>query len=132
MSFLKKHREWFVSAGAGLLIAAAVILFERSDYDQSVLLRMLCDGAFVAGIFLTGFGALIMVAAEGGFDAMGFAIHTLLRKFSPRKDRFASRQTYSEYKAARHTKKRPNVKCVLLTGLAYIALAGVLLALYYR
>ncbi len=132
MSFFRRNRPWFVSAGAGLLIGAAVAAFQWNSYEAPTPLRMLCDGAFVAGIFLTCFGALALVSAEGAFDPMGFAMHTLLRKFSPRKDRFESRLTYEEYKARRREKDRPDVRCVLFTGLGYLALAGVLLALYYR
>lgn len=132
MSFFRRHLEWFVTAAVGLAIAGAVIAYEHGNYAHPVLLRMLCDGAFVAGIFLAGFGALALAGAQGAFDAMGFAVHTVLRKFSPRKDRFESRQTYAQYKAARREKKSGDVKCVLIVGLWYLALAAVLLALYYR
>ena len=132
MSFFRRHLEWFVCAAVGLVIAGLVIAYERGNYEDPTLVRVLCDGAFVAGIFLACFGALALVGAQGAFDAMGFAVHTLVRKFSPRKDRFESRQTYAEYKAARREKKTADVKCVLVVGAGYLALAAVLLAFYYR
>lgn len=132
MSFFRRHLEWFVTAAVGFIIAGAVIAYEHGNYTDPAPLRMLCDGAFTAGIFLAGFGALALAGAQGAFDAAGFAVHTLLRKFSPRKDRFESRQTYAEYKAARREKKSADIKCVLIVGLGYLALAAVLLALYYR
>ena len=132
MRFVRRHLEWFVSAGVGLVLLVAVSAFEWFNYeDQPTLLRMLCDGAFVAGALLTCFGAMVLVAAEGAFDAMGYAVHLLVRKFSPRKDRFASRITYLEYKARRKEKKRPSVQCVLVIGVAYLVLDGIFLALYY-
>lgn len=132
MSFFRRHLEWFVSAAVGLAIAGAVIAYEHGNYQDPTLLRMLCDGAFTAGIFLVCFGALALVGARGAFDAMGFAVRTLVRKFSQRKDRPASRQTYAEYRAARRERPSPDVRCVLVTGAGYLALAAALLALYYR
>ena len=131
MDFLKKHLEWFVSAAAGLVLCAGVIAFEAENYDDPGVLRMLCDGTFVAGILLACFGGLVLVSAGGAFDAMGFAVHTLLRKFSPRKDRFNSRMTYVEFAERRREKKRKNPGCLLFTGLAFLAAAVLCLTLYY-
>ena len=132
MSFFRRHLEWFVTAAVGLAVAGAVVAYEHGNYADPSVLRMLCDGAFVAGVMLACFGALALVSAGGAFDVMGFAVHTLVRKFSPRKDRFESRLTYAEYKQQRRTKKTMDVKCVLCTGVAYLALAFLLLGLYYR
>ena len=131
MDWLKKYLEWFVSAAVGALICAGVVAFEAANYESPVLLRMLCDGAFISGVLLTGFGALVLVGAEGAFDAMGFIVHTLVRKFSPRKDRFRSRMTYLAYKEQRREKPRRDLKCVFVTGVAFLAVAGLCLALYY-
>ena len=131
MDFLKRHLEWFVSAAVGVVICACVVAFEAENYDHAGVLRMLCDGTFVAGIVLTGFGGLVLVSAGGAFDAMGFAVHTLLRKFSPRKDRFDSRMTYVEFTERRWEIKRKDPKCILLTGVAFLLAAVVCLVLYY-
>lgn len=131
MDFLKKHIEWFASAAAGLVICVCVIAFEAENYDDPGVLRMLCDAAFVAGILLTGFGGLVLVSAGGAFDAIRFAVHTLLRKFSPRKDRFNSRMTYAEFVERRREHRRKDPKCILLTGVAFLAAAVLCLMLYY-
>ena len=130
MDFLKKHLEWFVSAAVGLVVCALVIGFEAENYESPGVLRMLCDGTFVAGILLAGFGGLVLVSAGGAFDAMGFAVHTLLRKFSPRKDRFNSRMTYVEFVERRREKKRKDPRCILLTGLVFLVAAVLFLVLY--
>ncbi len=131
MNFLRRYRAWFVTAAVGLAIAGGVVAFEYGNYEDPTALRMLCDGAFVAGVILACFGALALVGSGGAFDAMGFAVRTLLRKFSLRKDRFESRLTYGEYKAMRRERKGADVKCVLFVGVAYLALAAALLGLYY-
>lgn len=131
MDFLKRHLEWFVSAAVGIVICASVVAFEAGNYDHPSVLRMLCDGTFVAGITLACFGGLVLVSAGGAFDAMGFAVHTLLRKFSPRKDRFDSRMTYVEFAERRREIKRKDPKCILLTGTAFLLAAVVCLVLYY-
>lgn len=126
----RNYVGWLVCAAAALAVCAAVVLYERSYADWS-LVRMISDGFFVAGVILVGLGVLIWVANFGGFNALGYGWYLLVRKLSASRARFEERLSYLEY-VQQHREKSKNPTCILGTGLICIAAAGVFLYLYWR
>lgn len=121
--------RWLICLVVALLICVAVILYEMEN-TQWELVRMLCDGCFVSGILLTGFGLLAWIASFHGFAALGYAWYLLTRAMSPSKARFEERLSYLEY-VQTHSKKKSS-KCVLVTGVVFLALSLVFLWFYYQ
>ena len=91
------------------------------------LLRALCDGFFVGGMLLFGYGCLLYARNEGIFDGLTYSFHSL----------FASRnlagekqvKKYSEYKEEKKA-KRKSAKSELVSGLFYTVISFILLAVY--
>ena len=121
------YAGWLVCAAAALAICAAVVRYERG-YAEWGLARMISDGFFVAGVMLSGLGALVWVANFGGFTALGYGWYLLVRKLSASRAKFEERLSYLEYVRQRR-EKRKNPACILGTGLVCIAAAGVFLYL---
>ena len=123
----RKWAGWLICAAAAAGICAAVVGYERSYADWS-LVRMVCDGCFVAGVLLLGLGALVWVANFGGFTALGYGWYLLVRKLSFSRTKFEGRMSYLEY-VQQHGQKTKSPVCMLVTGSACIAAASVLLYL---
>jgi hypothetical protein len=107
-----------------LAVGGLVIWYETRffEWDRAGTLRMISDGLFVPGIFLTCFGVMLLVADAGGFDALGFLGHSMVSIFSPRKNKFEARMNYLEYKMERQKKRIEHGKPPV-----YIPLIGVVL-----
>ena len=122
-----RYGGWLACAAAAAGLCAAVVAFERS-YAEWGLVRMICDGCFVAGVVLLGLGALVWVANFGGFTALGYGWYLLVRKLSFSRAKFEGRMSYLEY-VRQHGQKAKNPVCLLVLGLVCIAAAGGLLCL---
>lgn len=130
----KKHgaRKYIVTAMVGLALAMAVMGI-RGGYgatDQALLLQALCDACFVAGILLVCVGLLIFVAGDGMFDMLGYGVRKLLRLVLPQEKQDQFPKTFYDYREMKHGGGKAPFGYLLLVGLGYILLAGVLLAMY--
>lgn len=130
--FWKKYGGWLVSAVFAMAVSAVVILYEREYYEwnRMGIARMLSDGCFVSGVLLTGAGILMLVSGFGGFDALSYAGHLLLRKFSPFREKFEARASYLEFLRERKKKKK-NPGCILGTGVACLLCSAAWLLVYH-
>ena len=123
----RKYGGWLACAAAAVGICAMVVLYERSYADWG-LVRMFCDGCFVAGVMLLGLGALVWVANFDGFTALGYSWYLLTRRFSFSNAKFEERMSYLEY-VQKHRQKTKSPVCMTVMGLVCIAAASVLLFL---
>ncbi len=124
----RKLREWLVCFAVALAICAIVILYEHETMEWSVA-RMVCDGCFVSGVILAGFGVLVWVASFGGFNAIGYGVYLLTRIFSPSRARFEERMSYLEYCQSREKKDKMPI-CILVTGVVFLAVSAIWLLIY--
>ena len=128
---IKKRKDLLITALVGLVINALVVLVsKRRDYEW---IHCLCDGFFVSGGLLLCVGGLKFCRNGGTFDMMAYGINSMLkitfpwaRSNSPleRKD-----EDFADYKE-RKAKKRKPAKNLVLVGLVYLAIAGILMAVY--
>ncbi len=110
----------------GAIICAVVALLGRSR-GQSIA-RVLCDGTFVAAVFLLGIGGLTFARNKGTFDVAGYGIKTVLETTLPflRSDKKETLIEYRERKAA----ERKSPRTILICGSIYFVLSLIFLLAY--
>ena len=119
-------RSFLGSMVAGAAVAAAVFFLNMSrEYG---VLRCLCDGTFVAAVFLLGIGGLKAARNKGTFDVAGFGVRHVVDITIPalRREEKEDLRQYRERKAL----ERKSSVGLLLADLVYLALAVVTLVIY--
>lgn len=131
MNRLKKYVKWLVCAVVGLAICVTVVLKERAENGTYDLFHLLSDGCYVAGVALAGVGALVWISSVGGFSALGYAVYLIKRKKFSSNAKFEARLSYLDYKLS-YGEKKKGFSCMLISGLIFIAAAGVFLILHMQ
>lgn len=116
-----------------LIISAA--LFTGAVFLRGVLkaegaadvLRCFSDAAFVAGVVMLVAGGLMWTADQGVADGLGYGASLIFRKRGRNFEE--NRESYSEYKERKHTKKIRVAEFIICGGV-FIALALALLIPY--
>ena len=124
-AFLKKL---LVNTGIGLILALAVVLsqgvFGASGSD---VLRIVCDGFFVAGVLLLASGLLKWISNEGGMDGLNYAFKVAVARI--KRDYEGSRKSFGDYREERE-QKATSALPLILSGVIHVAIAVVFLAIY--
>jgi hypothetical protein len=128
IEFIKKKKGLVVTLLIGVVAAVLVIVYESSllEWNRTNVLRMVSDGLFVPGMFISCAGLLTLVATEGGFDGISYLMQSLVWNFSPRSHRFKDRKSYLDYKKEKQKKRtedgRPP-RYILITGVCFLLLS---------
>lgn len=131
-SFLKKAVPYFVSAVVGMVVFTIIVCTKKIwNYDDGKqVLRILSDAFFVPGVILAGVGLLIFASNGGAFDMLSYAFIRFCDLF--RRDvRNKKYKDFYEYREAKKDKKR-GMAFMLIVGVIFIALAGIMLIAYYQ
>lgn len=122
-----------ITGAAALVMAFAAAELRGFAWQQASNLqaRYLSDGFFVAGLVLTGLGALVWISTTGFFDIFSYGFKSLLVLFSPLR-RPSEHQHYYDYKQEKDAKRGKPLYFLLIVGVACLALSVILLALYYN
>lgn len=121
-----------------LLAALGIAWYEISQYGGGYVnwMRFLCDGFFVAGIFLLCFGAMVWISQAGGFHGISYLFYSVGYMFSASKNRFNKRKNFFEYKMEKMAKEADKNKSlqhhILIAGAVSFAVAIVFLVLFYQ
>lgn len=116
-----------VIAGAivAIYLAASGYFVTSNPKTQSSLLS---NAFFIPGVLLAGAGLLVMIANEGTFNFLSYALQTLLsRFFHNMKTAGMDYGTYCEFKSSKN--KTPYL-FLLLTGFAFIVVGGIFMGVY--
>lgn len=119
-------RDLLTNLITGAVIALAVFFLNLSRAYG--VLRCVCDGLFVAAVFLLGIGGIKAARNKGSFDIAGFGLRTVVDTAIPafRREEKEDIQQYRERKA----QERKSSVGMLLAGVIYLALSLVALAVY--
>lgn len=131
-SFLKKAVPYAVSAVVGMVVFTIIVCTKKIwNYDDGKqVLRILSDAFFVPGVILAGVGLLIFASNGGAFDMLSYAFIRFFDLF--RRDvRNKKYKDFYEYREAKKDKKR-GMAFMLIVGVIFIALAGIMLIAYYQ
>ena len=128
---MKSLRKYLITIAAGLLGAFAIAYSKDifSVTDPATLYHILCDSFFVMGVVLTGFGLLIFSTNEGTFDMLVYGVSSFVDIF--RRTSRKKYDTFYDYRAA-HQEKKVKFGFMLICGLAFLAVAGVMYLLYSK
>jgi hypothetical protein len=116
-------------AGGAVIGVVAVVLELELGYP---LIHLLSDGFFVAAVMLLGIGGITAARNAGCFDLMGYSMKTLFGLMTPgsRLGDPSERETFVDYKEKKAEKRRSPAP-MLLAGVIYLILAGIMLAIYF-
>ena len=131
-SFLKKAVPYVVSAVVGMVVFTIIVCTKKIwNYDDGKqVLRILSDAFFVPGVILAGVELLIFASNGGAFDMLSYAFIRFCDLF--RRDvRNKKYKDFYEYREAKKDKKR-GMAFMLIVGVIFIALAGIMLIAYYQ
>ena len=129
----KRWPQYLASALIGLALSLAVA-FARGLSSGAGIARnaaSLSDGFFVAGLLMTGVGALVLVASTDFFDIFTYGFKSLLVLFTPLK-KPREHMTFFDYKQERAGRRGGKQFFLLFTGLAFLLLALACLWVYYN
>ncbi len=129
---MKTVYKYLITAAVGVVLTFIVLLIKDVFHlSQTVdVMKALCDGFFVSGVLIACFGGLVFASNGGVFDMITYGIKHLFWVF---KKNPADRKykDFYEYREAMKEKKR-SFGYMVITGLAYIAVSLIFLALYYN
>ena len=136
-----KRRALAYLIAAALAVAIALLCvsmeMENGQADAALTVSFFSDGFFLSAVLYLGCGLLTFIAEAGNFYGLQFLGYTLVRVFSPRKERFEDRKDYFTYcmekKAKQAEKGKSSVKWVMLhVGLVCLAASAILALVFYR
>lgn len=122
--------------GAAVLLAGGMawLALELRDYTgtepPTERYRMLCDAFTIPGVTLTMISALIALANEGSFTGVGYIMSYLFSRLIPGPG--GGRESYADYLERKSALRVRGYGFILHVGLAFLAVAGVYLALFYK
>lgn len=130
---LKKALQYIITAAIGIVLAI-IIMFARYQIhtapDVKTAMQALSDSFFVPGVCIAGVGLLIFASNGGVFDMLAYAVRWFFVRF--KRDINARKyKDYYEYREAKKEEKR-SFAFMLIVGLAFIALAGIFIIVYYN
>ena len=123
------RKKLLILAGVGLALVLLVIFTQGITRAAGIkdVLRLLCDGFFVAGALLLGTGGLVWGHAGGVTDGLGFSMKTFLSLKWKRVGDY--KESFSDYRARREA-RCGDPKPYFLIGGGYFLLALLLFAAY--
>ena len=129
LKFLKSQ-DFVVSFISGAVIAIAIILITDRQLGWE---SALCDGFFVAGVLILGSGGLKFVRNQGQFDVITYGVsHWFTNRWSglsPMSQEHRD-EDLAEYKE-RKREERKSPLGLVIAGVIYLVLAGIMLLFYY-
>ena len=135
-------RRWpayLIATALAVVIALLCVSMEleNGEADAAMRVSFFSDGFFLSAVMYMGCGLLTFIAEAGNFYGLQFLGYTLVRVFSPRKERFEDRKDYFTYctekKAKQAEKGKSSVKWVMLhVGRVCLAASVLCAAVYYR
>lgn len=130
---------YLIATALAVVIALLCVSMEleNGEADAAMRVSFFSDGFFLSAVMYMGCGLLTFIAEAGNFYGLQFLGYTLVRVFSPRKERFEDRKDYFTYctekKAKQAEKGKSSVKWVMLhVGLVCLAASVLCAAVYYR
>ena len=122
----EKVRDFLIHLATGLVIAVAVFALNMSrEYG---VLRCLCDGSFVAAVYLLCIGCIKAARNRGSFDVAGYGVHSVAEMVIPMLRR-EEKEDMMQYRERKARERKPS-GTMLLAGLVYLLLAVVALVIY--
>ncbi|MGN0746771.1 MAG: hypothetical protein ACI4ML_08860 [Aristaeellaceae bacterium] len=135
----RRALAYLIATALAVVIALLCVSMELDSGEAGMALTVsyFSDGFFLSAVMYMGCGLLTFIAEAGNFYGLQFLGYTLVRVFSPRKERFEDRKDYFTYctekKAKQAEKGKSSIKWVMLhVGLGCLALSAIFALVFYR
>ena len=126
-ALLIKYITCFTIAISITLIVIAIGGFFTDDIRVNI--QLLADGFFTSGILFTLTSGMLYVINEGIFIGIGYVFKNVLLSFLP--NGRAKQELYANYYERKiNDKKLSNDLCILVTGLIFLVLSIVFVAIW--
>ena len=123
--------KFLICFGVGLVVAVALLFIKGvfSAETAKETFMILSDAFFFAGAMLLIVAGLVWASDNGVSDGIGYSFSKLfnLRK----RDYEDHKESYSEYKERKHTKKSSIVE-FLISGMNFVAISVVFFVIYLQ
>ena len=126
-------RDVLIPLGVGIVLGIITFWVKGgfSAGTPEAFWQALCDAMTVPGLLLTCIGLLSVVSGEGAFDGLNFSVRKAFGQILREERRSAMPKTFYDYVSAKRENRRKKPPAQLYTGLVFLALAAVSLAVYY-
>lgn len=130
---MAKVKPYLITILTGIGISVIVFIYERPMFGTSLkmVLHSICDGFFVSGILIAGYGLLAVVANAGNFHGLTYLGKLMVTKLRHKVGEEELTRSYYDYVKSKEEKKR-SVKFLMLVGIGYLVLSIVVLVLYQQ
>ena len=126
---MKTWKKYAITLLVGALLTLG-IAYAKDVFHQTEpvkVFHILCDAFFVSGTLITSAGLLVFSTNEGTFDMLVYGMQSFVNLFRPK---YAKKyETFYDYREAHSEKKLPFLFLVL-SGLIYLAISGVMYYCY--
>ena len=113
-------------------LIAVLVIWSKGFFTQSVSvnIQILSDAFFVSGVLMTLFAGMLYVSSEGALIGIGFVLRNVVLTFIPMGR--AKHERYADYRERKLSEaKKHNDRCILLTGLFFLAIGTVFTVIWY-
>ena len=139
---MKRKKNWLSYLIAIVLALVSALLcvlleLEAGENSPAMLVQYISNGFFLSAVLFLGCGILTFIAEAGNFYGLQYLGYTLVRVFSPRKERLDDRKDYFTYcteKQAKQTEKgKSSAKWIMLfVGLGCLVLSASFAFVFYQ
>lgn len=104
--------------------------FTETEIEGKVLVA--ADSFTAIGLLFTGFGLLIWISSTGVFDMLGYAMKKGAHALIPGLVKFEAEDFYEYKMVLKDKKKNASYNAILRVGLIVLAIAVVLVVVWYK
>lgn len=125
-------RDVLIPLGVGFALGIATFAVKGgfSAGDAEAFWGAVCDATAVPGLLLTCLGLFPVVSEQGVFDGLDFSVRKAFGQIFNEERRNAMPKTFYDYVTQKREKQRDKPRTLLYTGLGFLVLAAVSLAIY--
>ena len=128
---MKSIRKYLITLGIGFAVAFIIANSKNvfAQTDLATVFHILTDSFRIPAVMITGFGGLLFVSNEGGFDGLSYGMMTFFDLFRKHKKNIYS--SFFEYKEAK-VGKEMQFGFMVICGLVFVALTVITYLLYRK
>ena len=127
-------RTNLIKYGCAVVLGGLLAWFYVSQRDFSAQplvekYRILCDAFTVPGLLMVLFAMLLTLSNKGAMDGVGYVANYALRMLIPGKG--LQQEKFADYMERKRANRLKGYGFLYIAGIAFLAVAGVFMALFY-
>lgn len=116
-------------------LMTVVVFWIRGFFTDNIgeNIQILSDGFFVSGVLMLAFAGMMFISDEGALIGIGFVLRSVAQIFIPMGRK--NHEFYGKYRervlAEKKAKRKNGDHCILIVGLAFLAIGIVFAVIWY-